>query len=95
MMWGGERAVPEPPLRVVNGVGLNSVEAFNSHRNDRLCRWVWRLVLEEDEVYVFDVGVGGEAPNADVAAAEVAVGVPVGGDGGAFVVYFFPIAQEL
>ena len=55
----------------------------------------WGLVFEEDGLDVFDVGVGGEAPDADVAAAEVAVGVPVGGDGGSFVVYFFPIAQEL
>ena len=53
-----------------------------------------RLVLEEDGFDVFDVGVGGEAPDADVAAAQVAVGVPVSGDGGTFVVYFFPIAQE-
>ena len=52
----------------------------------------WGLVLEEDGLDVFDVGVGGEAPDAYVAAAEVAVGVPVGGDGGPFVVYFFPIS---
>ena len=49
------------------------------------------LVLEEDGFDVFDVGVGGEAPDADVAATQVAVGVPVSGDGGTFVVYFFPI----
>ena len=49
------------------------------------------LVLEEDCFYVFDVGVGGEAPDSDVAAAQVAVGVPVGGYGSPFVVYFFPV----
>ena len=50
------------------------------------------LELEGDGFYVFDVGVGGEAPDADVAAAEVAVGVPVGGNGGAFIVNFLAVA---
>ena len=36
------------------------------------------LELEGDGLDVLDGGVGGEAPDADVAAAEVSVGVPIG-----------------
>ena len=49
------------------------------------------LEFEEDGFDFFDVGVGGEAPDSDVAATEVAVGVPVDGNGDPFVVYFLPV----
>ncbi len=49
------------------------------------------LEFEEDGFNFFNVGVGGEAPDSDVATTEVAVGVPVGGNGDPFVVYFLPV----
>ena len=90
-MGGRGKDGSPPPSPVCTGASFR--------HEGRLCARTrgggWGLVLEEDGFDVFDVGVGGEAPDAYVAAAEVAVGVPVGGDGGPFVVYFFPIAQEL
>ena len=32
---GGERAVPEPPLRVASKVGFNNIVAVNFQGNDR------------------------------------------------------------
>ena len=81
-LHGGRGRVPACARTTDEGETV-SVEGGNGGRG---------LVLEEDGFDVFDVGVGGEAPDADVAAIEVAVGVPVGGDGGPFVVYFFPIS---
>ena len=52
------------------------------------------LEFEEDGFDFFDVSVGGEAPHTDVAAAQVSVDVPIGGNGDPFVVNLFPVVQE-
>ena len=44
------------------------------------------LILERDRLEVFDLLIFGETPDADMAAAQVAVLIPVQRDGGALVV---------
>ena len=48
-MWGGGRAVPEPPLRVVRKVGFDGIVAVNFRGDDmiggglRRGFGIWRL----------------------------------------------------